>query len=241
MAQLRKWNNTGYFPAKLEIWKANESLLDSVLLTDALAGLFQKQPRSVDNSYTKAQVVAYSDQSTQYGPNLGSSARIAPSVLDIPGNSQDTWSSGGSLPSPTPNQITTQTAQRRNFESRCSPTKPFVQPMSFPKAQPGPSQVSTADIPVVVNPATALQPGTHPITTPDSTNVSVNHYGSVATLPSPTHVGGKQMWITCRRKILIPMVVEEVMLPLLLIIALSRMAPQLQAFSLRKSTRLSII
>ncbi|KAG2303116.1 hypothetical protein Bca52824_031767 [Brassica carinata] len=81
MAQLRKWNNTGYFPAKLEIWKANESSLDSVLLTDALAGLFQKQ------------------------------AQTAPSVLDIPKNSQDTWSSGGSLPSPTPTQMTTPTAK----------------------------------------------------------------------------------------------------------------------------------
>ncbi|KAG2323150.1 hypothetical protein Bca52824_016363 [Brassica carinata] len=66
--------------------------------------------------------------------------------------------------------------------------------MSFPKAQPGPSQVSTADIPVVVNPATALQLGTHPIITAESTNVSVNHYGSVATLPSPIPVGGKQIW-----------------------------------------------
>ncbi|KAG2303108.1 hypothetical protein Bca52824_031759 [Brassica carinata] len=107
MAQLRKWNNTGYFPAKLEIWKANESSLDSVLLTDALAGLFQKQAQSVDHSYTKA----YSGQLSQSEPNIGSSARTAPSVLDIPKNSQDTWSSGGSLPSPTPTQMTTPTAK----------------------------------------------------------------------------------------------------------------------------------
>ncbi|KAG2303112.1 hypothetical protein Bca52824_031763 [Brassica carinata] len=60
---------------------ANESSLDSVLLTDALAGLFQKQ------------------------------AQTAPSVLDIPKNSQDTWSSGGSLPSLTPTQMTTPTAK----------------------------------------------------------------------------------------------------------------------------------
>ncbi|CAN6855381.1 hypothetical protein Bca4012_041734 [Brassica carinata] len=194
MAQLRKWNNTGYFPAKLEIWKANESSLDSVLLTDALAGLFQKQGQSVDNSYPKA----YSGQSSQSEPNIGSSARTAPSVLDVPKNSQDTWSSGGSLPSPTPTQMTTPTAKRRNFESRWSPTKPSaqsaVQSMSFPSAQSVPSQASRTDIPVVVNSAGALQPGTHPIPTPDRANVSVNHYGSSAPLPSPTPVGGMQSW-----------------------------------------------
>ncbi|CAH2051656.1 unnamed protein product [Thlaspi arvense] len=190
MAQLRKWNNTGYFPAKLEIWKANESPLDSILLTDALAGLYQKQTQSVDNSYTKAQVAAYSGQSSQSEPNLGSSARtIAPSVLDIPRNSQDTWSSGGGLPSPTPNQITTPTAKRRNFESRWSPTKPSAQSMSFP-----PAQASRTDIPVVVNSGGALHPGTHPIPTPALTNVSVNHYGSAAPLPSPTPAGGNQSW-----------------------------------------------
>ncbi|CDY26775.1 BnaC09g09020D [Brassica napus] len=194
MAQLRKWNNTGYFPAKLEIWKANESSLDSVLLTDALAGLFQKQGQSVDNSYPKA----YSGQSSQSEPNIGSSARTAPSVLDVPKNSQDTWSSGGSLPSPTPTQMTTPTAKRRNFESRWSPTKPSaqsaVQSMSFPSAQSVPSQASRTDIPVVVNSAGELQPGTHPIPTPDRANVSVNHYGSSAPLPSPTPVGGMQSW-----------------------------------------------
>ncbi|KAL0694269.1 hypothetical protein Bca4012_061449 [Brassica carinata] len=194
MAQLRKWNNTGYFPAKLEIWKANESSLDSVLLTDALAGLFQKQAQSVDHSYTKA----YSGQLSQSEPNIGSSARTAPSVLDIPKNSQDTWSSGGSLPSPTPTQMTTPTAKRRNFESRWSPTKPSaqsaVQSMSFPSAQSVPGQASRTDIPVVVNSAGALQPGTHPIPTPDRANVSVNHYGSSAPLPSPTPVGAMQSW-----------------------------------------------
>ncbi|KAF8093395.1 hypothetical protein N665_0383s0027 [Sinapis alba] len=193
MAQLRKWNNTGYFPAKLEIWKANESSLDSVLLTDALAGLFQKQAQSVDNSYTKA----YSGQSSQSEPNIGSSARTAPSVLDIPKNSQDTWSSGGSLPSPTPTQITTPTSKRRNFESRWSSTKPSaqsaVQSMSFPSAQSVPSQASLTDIPVVVNSAGAFLPGTYPIPS-DRANVSVNHYGSSAPLPSPTPVGGMQNW-----------------------------------------------
>ncbi|CAH8361922.1 unnamed protein product [Eruca vesicaria subsp. sativa] len=194
MAQLRKWNNTGYFPAKLEIWKANESSLDSVLLTDALAGLFQKQAPLVDNSYTKA----YSGQSSHSEPNLGFSARTAPTVLDIPKNSQDTWSSGGSLPSPTPTQVTTPMSKRRNFESRWSPTKPSaqsaVQSMSFPSAQSVTNQAPRTDIPMVVNSAGALQPGTHPLPTPDPANVSINHYGGSAPLPSPTPVGGMQSW-----------------------------------------------
>ncbi|XP_024003839.1 zinc finger CCCH domain-containing protein 19 isoform X2 [Eutrema salsugineum] len=189
MAQLRKWNNTGYFPAKLEIWKATESPLDSILLTDALAGLFQKQTLPVDNSYVKSQVTAYSGQPSQ----------TAPSILDIPRNSQDTWSSSGSLPSPTPNQITTPTAKRQNFESRWSPTKPSaqsaVESINMSLAQSGPSQASRTDIPVVVNSAGALQPSTHLIHGTDITNPSsVNHYGSAPTLPSPTPAGGKQSW-----------------------------------------------
>ncbi|XP_068646731.1 zinc finger CCCH domain-containing protein 19-like [Aristolochia californica] len=42
MTQLRKWNTTGYFPAELKIWRTSESQDDSILLTDALAGKFQK-------------------------------------------------------------------------------------------------------------------------------------------------------------------------------------------------------
>ncbi|CAN8271362.1 unnamed protein product [Cochlearia groenlandica] len=191
MAQLRKWNNTGYFPAKLEIWKANESSLDSILLTDALAGLFQKQPQSVDNSYPKPQVAAYSGNSSQSELNVGSTARTAPSILDIPRNSQDTWSSGGgSLPSPTPNQIATPTAKRRSFESRWSPTKPPAQ-STIQSVQ---VQASRTDIPVIVNSAGVMQLGTHPKPTQESSNITVNHYGSVAALPSPTPAGGKQGW-----------------------------------------------
>ncbi|XP_068639261.1 zinc finger CCCH domain-containing protein 19-like isoform X2 [Aristolochia californica] len=42
ITQLRKWNTTGYFPADLKIWRTSESQDDSILLTDALAGKFQK-------------------------------------------------------------------------------------------------------------------------------------------------------------------------------------------------------
>lgn len=40
--QLRKWNGSGYFPPSLKIWKASEKQDDSILLTDALAGKFEK-------------------------------------------------------------------------------------------------------------------------------------------------------------------------------------------------------
>ncbi|XP_038693346.1 zinc finger CCCH domain-containing protein 19-like [Tripterygium wilfordii] len=40
MVQLRKWNNNGYFPSDLKIWRTSENQDDSMLLTDALAGKF---------------------------------------------------------------------------------------------------------------------------------------------------------------------------------------------------------
>lgn len=52
MVQLRKWSNTGYFPADLRIWRANGKQDDSILLTDALAGKFSKEPSMVDKAQT---------------------------------------------------------------------------------------------------------------------------------------------------------------------------------------------
>ncbi|KAK9007570.1 hypothetical protein V6N11_074490 [Hibiscus sabdariffa] len=60
VVQLRKWSNTGYFPSDLKIWRTNETQDDSILLTDALAGKFQKDPPPVvDNSLPKAQMALY--------------------------------------------------------------------------------------------------------------------------------------------------------------------------------------
>ncbi|XWS40103.1 hypothetical protein CRYUN_Cryun18bG0111100 [Craigia yunnanensis] len=56
IVQLRKWSNTGYFPAELKIWKTNEKQDDSILLTDALAGKFQKDPPVADNSFPRVQM-----------------------------------------------------------------------------------------------------------------------------------------------------------------------------------------
>ncbi|KAK7824128.1 zinc finger ccch domain-containing protein 19 [Quercus suber] len=57
MVQLRKWNNTGYFPVDLRIWRITEKQDNSLLLTDALDGKFQLDPPLVDNSFLKAQGV----------------------------------------------------------------------------------------------------------------------------------------------------------------------------------------
>lgn len=57
MVQLRKWNNTGYFPVDLRIWRITEKQDNSLLLTDALDGKFQSDPPLVDNSFLKAQGV----------------------------------------------------------------------------------------------------------------------------------------------------------------------------------------
>ncbi|GAB2291756.1 hypothetical protein Dimus_026009 [Dionaea muscipula] len=47
MVQLRKWNNSGFFPSALRIWKTTETEDDSILLTSALARKFQREPSIV--------------------------------------------------------------------------------------------------------------------------------------------------------------------------------------------------
>ncbi|KAK1369486.1 RDR2-independent DNA methylation protein [Heracleum sosnowskyi] len=46
MVQLRKWSNTGYFPADLRIWSSSGNKDDSLLLTDALEGKFLPASRN---------------------------------------------------------------------------------------------------------------------------------------------------------------------------------------------------
>ncbi|KAF8011072.1 hypothetical protein BT93_J1630 [Corymbia citriodora subsp. variegata] len=42
--QLRKWNENGHFPVDLKIWRTEETIEDSILLTDVLIGRHTKQP-----------------------------------------------------------------------------------------------------------------------------------------------------------------------------------------------------
>ncbi|KAK8529972.1 hypothetical protein V6N12_060735 [Hibiscus sabdariffa] len=178
VVQLRKWSNTGYFPADLKIWRTNETQEDSILLTDALAGKFQKDtPPVVDNNLAKAQMalygnplgatlkqgmesqvgersrldqhhIAWSPQRVLGSPGqsaveswksqtevISSAIRPAPSSLEIPKHSRDTWGSDINLPSPTPNQTPTGGNRGQASESKWSPN-PAQPSGSLPVANP---------------------------------------------------------------------------------------------------------
>lgn len=60
MVQLKKWNTTGYFPVDMRIWRTSENE-DSVLLTDALIGKFDKdlpQWEPPQSNYSQPRAVA---------------------------------------------------------------------------------------------------------------------------------------------------------------------------------------
>ncbi|GFP85933.1 zinc finger CCCH domain-containing protein 19 [Phtheirospermum japonicum] len=89
MVQLRKWNNTGYFPADLKIWKSTETHDTSVLLADALEGKFPKESPAVKNIFPAS-------HSGKMSENSGSHSNL----------SSEKWRGGEftNLPSPTPKQ-----------------------------------------------------------------------------------------------------------------------------------------
>ncbi|XP_019438191.1 PREDICTED: zinc finger CCCH domain-containing protein 19 isoform X2 [Lupinus angustifolius] len=66
MVQLRKWNNTGYFPADLRIWRTTEKQDESMPLKDALDGKFSKESPVVDKTLPKAQMVHDLHNSSSY-------------------------------------------------------------------------------------------------------------------------------------------------------------------------------
>ncbi|CAN6686092.1 unnamed protein product [Malus baccata var. baccata] len=146
MAQLRKWNNTGYFPANLRVWKNTEKEEDSILVTDVLAGKFQKDPSVVDSSFLKAQMVHDSclspapsgkpqgglfqrgTEGQAGGGSWGSeneitssSARGTLSSVEVPKYSSDGWGTTN-FPSPTPSQTPLGGARGQAYESNWSPT-----------------------------------------------------------------------------------------------------------------------
>lgn len=84
MAQLRKWSNTGYFPADLRIWRISQTEDDSILLTEALAGRFQKETRSIGSNL-----------------DVDSKIRNTPLSMDASKLSGGRYDSSN-LPSPTP-------------------------------------------------------------------------------------------------------------------------------------------
>ncbi|GER42295.1 zinc finger CCCH domain-containing protein 19 [Striga asiatica] len=111
MVQLRKWNNTGYFPANLKIWRSTEKQEKSILLADALEGKFPKDSPATNNNNNntlynsshssashsvKSEISLHKERSSNLDQNLGSRART----------SAEQWRGNDftNLPSPTPRQ-----------------------------------------------------------------------------------------------------------------------------------------
>lgn len=115
LVQLRKWSNTGYFPADLKIWRSSDKQDECILLTDALAGKFEKVPSAVDNILSATVLQNQNGERSQVDQNVGSqnSRRLVPSgggmtSGDVSALSTERWSNDDSLnlPSPTPKQNT---------------------------------------------------------------------------------------------------------------------------------------
>ncbi|XP_006356383.1 zinc finger CCCH domain-containing protein 19 isoform X2 [Solanum tuberosum] len=115
LVQLRKWSNTGYFPADLKIWRSSNKQEESILLTDALAGRFEKMPSVVDNILSATVLQNQNGERPRVDQNVGSqnSRRLVPSgggmtSGDVSALSTERWSNDDSmnLPSPTPKQNT---------------------------------------------------------------------------------------------------------------------------------------
>ncbi|KAI6677653.1 hypothetical protein NL676_038449 [Syzygium grande] len=174
IVQLRKWNNTGYFPANLRIWRATEKQDDSILLTDALNGKFLKD--HPEGGFLKAQMVQSPHTSPLYS-NKGQGApsqqvtelvvgkqsnldqnrgtrgsegglsigRATPSSVEIPKLSATEWGSGMSLPSPTPGQNATPATKGQADESKWSPAGSILSANIIPGS--GVTQPSTNVVP----------------------------------------------------------------------------------------------
>lgn len=114
IVQLRKWNNTGYFPANLKIWRATEKQENSILLVDALAGNFPKKLPAENTTFPATNTLNSSHtlagQSVKIsGPSLlqdNERSKVNQSSGSLSNLSADKWSANDTtnLPSPTPKQ-----------------------------------------------------------------------------------------------------------------------------------------
>jgi hypothetical protein len=127
ITQLRKWNNTGYFPSDLKIWKTTDRQDESILLTDVLAGKFSKEPSMVDKTPPKTQ--NHSSSFSRMSPLAaqGSASKTSPLAVEVPKNPGNGWGSdvgvrneSTNLPSPTP-QTSSGGSKVHDFEN-WSPT-----------------------------------------------------------------------------------------------------------------------
>lgn len=151
MTQLRKWSNTGYFPKDLRIWRNAEKQDDSILLTEAMKGNFQKESALMDNNFSNSQRVHSPHLSSSYaGKPYGTTSQSASegqeaerskgrAALAVEGHSFATngWNSDhvgrndvSNLPSPTPSRSTTGERGGQASEYKFSPSHFSVQTAS---------------------------------------------------------------------------------------------------------------
>nr|AMP82935.1 zinc finger CCCH domain-containing protein 19 [Catalpa bungei] len=106
MVQLRKWNNTGYFPADLKIWRATEKQDNPVLLADALVGKFPKELPPADDMLATNMVHSSHSGKTFETPLHQDKERsnMEQSPVLLPKLSTEKWLGNDTvnLPSPTP-------------------------------------------------------------------------------------------------------------------------------------------
>lgn len=95
MVQLRKWNNTGYFPANLKIWRATEKQENSLLLVDALAGKFPSETMKLQGSHQEIERSKLSQSSASVSNNKWSGNETASLPSPTPKQSNTGWSGGG--------------------------------------------------------------------------------------------------------------------------------------------------
>ncbi|XP_021753497.1 zinc finger CCCH domain-containing protein 19-like [Chenopodium quinoa] len=131
MTQLRKWSSTGYFPAELRIWRASLTEDDSILLTEALAGKFQKDPHPVgsnlDVSSNIRNTLPITDASKLSGSRYDSSNLPSPT----PGRSPAAWSG---MQTSSSFQSTNQFRGNERLPSP-TPTSPASNPSGVDKAK----------------------------------------------------------------------------------------------------------
>ncbi|XP_057788482.1 zinc finger CCCH domain-containing protein 19 [Salvia miltiorrhiza] len=157
MVQLRKWNNTGYFPANLKIWRATEKQENSVLLVDALAGKFPKELPAettfpATNTLAGHPVKISATSSHQENERL----KLSQSSGSLSNVSSDKWSVNDTtnLPSPTPRQSNTGWSGGKE----ASHLTVAVQPSSVNGVLPSPTAVLPNLATHSSNSATVLNP-----------------------------------------------------------------------------------
>lgn len=143
LSQLRKWSNTGYFPADLRIWKASQGEDDSILLTEAMDGRFQKESLSV------GLLSAVSSNAS----NAPSSVENTRDSLHAHGSEYGIRYDSSNLPSPTGGRTTAGWGGKQTSESKWLTSSPFRSNNQFQAGNerlPSPTPTSSSSVPVGV-------------------------------------------------------------------------------------------